>query len=344
MIAQNEKIESRQGKKTNTVLAPANASKPISEGSELHNACTGVAVVAEGGGQRGIFTAGVLDTFLEHGFNPFAHGIGVSAGAQNLLSYFLQQQGFAKRAITELTASPQFFVPYRWLAARSVIDLDSYFDATLSNPEYQLPYQQITQVQSHRQLIFVATNRQSLQAVYLEPNRRSVVSALKASSAVPFLYKAPVKIGNESLVDGGVADPLPIQKAIDLGARHIVVIRTVPKLSDHSGWRQRIDALPIKRAIPRSLLDMLEIHEHAYAEAIKIIRSPPANVHLFNIAPSQPLHSHAFGSRSSALIRDYESGREAGSQALNELHPWLLTQVQSNRRKILRTETESLTE
>jgi len=72
---------------------------------------SGVAIVAEGGGQRGIFTAGVLDAFLEKQFNPFELGLGVSAGAQNLLSYFIGEQGYAKRAIAELTAASGFFVP-----------------------------------------------------------------------------------------------------------------------------------------------------------------------------------------------------------------------------------------
>ena len=57
------------------------------------------AIIAEGGGQRGIYTAGVLDAFLHFGFNPFTMGIGVSAGAQNLFSYFLEQPGYARRAI-----------------------------------------------------------------------------------------------------------------------------------------------------------------------------------------------------------------------------------------------------
>jgi len=59
-----------------------------------------VAVVAEGGGQRGIFTAGVLDAFLDQQFNPFELGLGVSAGAQNLLSYFLGEKGYARRVIS----------------------------------------------------------------------------------------------------------------------------------------------------------------------------------------------------------------------------------------------------
>jgi len=57
----------------------------------------GTALIAEGGGQRGIFTAGVLDSWLYKGFNPFDLLIGISAGAQNLSSYMTCQKGFGQR-------------------------------------------------------------------------------------------------------------------------------------------------------------------------------------------------------------------------------------------------------
>jgi len=290
----------------------------------------GVAVVAEGGGQRGIFTAGVLDAFLDQQFNPFQLGLGVSAGAQNLLSYFMGERGYAKRAIGELTAAPGFFVPYRWLGARGVIDLDRYFEATEFDPEYRLPYQRISSVQKHRRLLFVATNRETMQPVYLQPDRQSVINCVKASSAVPFLYKAPVSIGGQQLVDGGVADPLPILKAIDLGATHIVVIRTVSKDKMQSSWRQRIDALPVRRALPGALMKMLKTHDQAYTRAIEIIQQPPEAVKVISIAPERSLRSHAFGSSSEAIVHDYETGRQCGADMVSQLLAWLPEQTQKN--------------
>jgi len=283
----------------------------------------GVAVVAEGGGQRGIFTAGVLDAFLDNEFNPFQLGLGVSAGAQNLLSYFLGEQGYAKRAIAELTAAPGFFVPYRWLGTRGVIDLDRYFETTVFDPEYRLPYQRISDVQKYRQLLFIATNRKTMQPVYLQPDKQTVINYLKASTAIPFLYKAPVNVGGQQLVDGGVADPLPINKAIELGAKHIVVIRTVSVDTPHSSWRQRIDALPLRRALPAALLQMLDAHEQAYDQSIETIQQPPDGVSILSIAPKTSLQSHAFGSSSDAIIHDYETGRRCGAEMVDRLRRWL---------------------
>lgn len=311
----------------------------VSGSSALPN----VAIVAEGGGQRGIYTAGVLDSFLDQQFNPFQIGLGVSAGAQNLLSYFMGEHGYAKRAISELTVAPGFYVPYRWLGARGVIDLDRYFEQTIHDPEYRLPYQQISAVQEKRQLIFVASNRESLEPVYLEPDKQTVVDYLKASCAIPFLYKAQVIVHQQRMIDGAVADPLPVLKAIEMGARHIVVIRTVSEDSEQSSWRQRIDSLPMRRALPKSMLQMLDIHDTAYAQAIDVMRSPPTGVNIITIAPKQALRSAAFGSSSESMVQDYECGCADGRSAIDRLQNLLSKQgTEKQSTKNLRTLADSI--
>ncbi len=285
-----------------------------------------IAIVAEGGGQRGIYTAGVLDAFLEKDFNPFDLGVGVSAGAQNLLAYFLEQSGYAKRAIVELTNRPDFLVPYRWLASRSIIDLDSYFETSLKDPEYMLPYQNIATVAHQRRLQFVATDGETLDAVYLEPDETTVLDYVKASSAVPFLYRAGVTINDRMLVDGGVADPVPVQHAYKQGARNIVLVRTAPVLAFDEferPWRRRLEharRLPVKPAL---VVRMLERHEQAIQEALHFMRHPPEDLRLHVIAPPIALKSQMFASRSEDLIHDYQQGRDHGQRAVGELEIWL---------------------
>lgn len=283
------------------------------------------AIVAEGGGQRGIYTAGVLDAFLVENFNPFDFGCGVSAGAQNLLAYFLEQPGYAKRAIAELTAHADFFVPYRWLASRSVLDLDGYFERTLRDPDYRLPYQRISDLHPQRRLIFVATNKHSLESIYLEPDESSVVDYLKASSAVPILYKSGVWCGEQLLVDGGVSDPLPVKYAYDLGARRIVLIRTLrsDSMNSYSLWRRRFEQVRRLPAAPTKFLDMLECHEAAMYSALDFFENPPNDLELIQIAPQSALRSQVFGSRSDALLADYEQGRREGHCIVQRLRHWL---------------------
>lgn len=299
------------------------------------------AIVAEGGGQRGIFTAGILDSFLSQQFNPFDLGCGVSAGAQNLLAYFLEQPGYARRAIAELTARPDFLVPYRWLSARNIIDLDGYFDATLRDPDYRLPYQQLGRVQCQRRLQMVATDRQTLETVYLEPDESTVLQYMKASSAVPFLYRSGVPFGNLILVDGGVSDPLPVRHVYAQGFRKILLIRTVPMPEasepaamdpdDQSLWRQRL--LQVRRLssvkLPGRIIEMLACHEAALKRSLEFIHSPPDDLELVTVAPHSPLQSQVFGSRSDALLNDYQSAVEQGMSIIDTLARWQQSRVHS---------------
>lgn len=290
-----------------------------------HCVIMNTAIVAEGGGQKGIYTAGILDAFLAEKFNPFDMGCGVSAGAQNLLAYYMEQPGYAKRAIAELTAAEGFLVPYRWMTRRNIIDLDGYFERTMHDPDYRLPYQQIDDIQRQRRLQFVATDKETLEPVYLEPDALSVVSYLKASSAVPFLYKSGVPVGSRVLVDGGVADPLPVKHVYQLGARRIVLIRTVHKSSPstYNLWRRRFERTRRFPVAPTKLLDMLERHGVAMNDTMSFINDSPKDLELLVIQPQTALRSQVFGSHSESLLEDYEQGKREGHSAVQQLHHWL---------------------
>ena len=287
-----------------------------------------IAIVAEGGGQRGIFTAGVLDAFQQQAFNPFNLAIGVSSGAQNLLSYWLGEQGYARRAIQELTTRPDFFVPYRWLMARSVLDLDNYFAHVESHPEFKLPLEEFDPMVREKPLVFVATSKSSGQPVYLEPTAETVMAYLKASSSVPFLYKKAVAVGDDELFDGGVADPLPVQRAYDMGARRIVVVRTLPGRIFGSGWRERLQLALRKQKLNPQLAQLLENHEHSFSSATDFICQPPNDATVLELSPPEPLHSQTFGSSSEELVHDYALGLEVGKQTISEVKHWI--EIQSD--------------
>ncbi len=280
------------------------------------------AIVAEGGGQRGIYTAGVLDAFLEQSFNPFDLGIGVSAGAQNLLTYFLEVPDYARRAIMELTSKPDFIVFSRGISGKSICDLDGYFNTSIHDPEYQLPYRRIEQVVQHRRLQVVAADRDTIEPVYLEPDADNIVDCVKASSAVPFLYRPGVSMDERILIDGGVADPLPVKHAYDQGARYIVLVRTVPLFSPDQfdiPWRRRLDRVRHFSFKFTRYSKMLEQHEHAMRVAMDFLRNPPADLKLYVLAPTLPLKSFFFSTSAEHLLEDYHQGVEHGKRSLVEL-------------------------
>lgn len=304
--------------KNNSPMKVGNCSAPLP--------IEGTALVVEGGGQRGIFTAGILDSWLAHDFNPFALLIGTSAGAQNLSAYLTQQSGYAKRSIMQLSKHPEFFNMKRSFLGGHTVDLDWYFNKA-QEPEYQLNLNCAQAQLQHRQLLFSATNTNGFRPALLEPTADSWLIMLKASSALPYLYKKGVAIDGNYYVDGGVALPIPIQEAYQRGAKKIIVIRTVPTdQSAHSPWAHKIKSWVCKTQRCPRVLDLITGHENAYSEAVDFIHQPPADTQIIEIAPANKLSSRLLGSSDQALAADYQMGYEIGTRFLESQSAQLFTQ------------------
>ncbi|MGO2478326.1 MAG: patatin-like phospholipase family protein [Pseudoalteromonas sp.] len=299
-----------------------------------------VALVAEGGGQRGIFTAGVLDAWLEQEYDPFDLFIGTSAGSQNLTSYLARQKGYAKRLIRGLSRNKRFFQLGRGLVGKHIVDLDWYFDKT-TEVKRALDFKTAKSSLGNRELLITATNLRDRQPYFLTPTGETQqwLELLKASSALPFLYKQGVKltsllnenytkevesvtvpkkkIEEDFYVDGGLAAPLPIREAYNRGARKIVVIRTVDvDYQAQSAWGQKLRAFACASGYCPKTLDYLLQHEQAYLEELEFIANPPENVEINQVFASEKLRSKLLGSSNNDLRFDHKLGLQAGRSYL----------------------------
>ncbi len=275
------------------------------------------ALVAEGGGQRGIFTAGVLDSWLHAGFNPFDILIGTSAGAQNLSSYMTCQKGFARHSILSLSKDPQFFKLHRAFMGKHAVDLDWYFDQ-VEKAENNLNIGCGEERLKNRKLLFSATKEDDRSPQFFEPTRENWLTVLKASSALPMLYKKGVKMGDHYYVDGGLSAPIPVEEAYNRGAKRIVVIRTVPKdFAGKSPWAHKLKSWLCSANRCPKVLDLITHHENTYQKTLKFIENPPTGVEIIQVFPQQPLASGLVGSSDYSLNDDYELGIKAGLDFLS---------------------------
>ncbi|MCG9737051.1 patatin family protein [Shewanella insulae] len=274
------------------------------------------ALIAEGGGQRGIFTAGVLDVWLERGYNPFALLIGTSAGAQNLSSYLTGQIGFAKQAIKGLSRDPHFVKVRRGLAGKSTVDLDWFFNQVQGEP-LGLDLSAGMRALNHRQLLFSMTNGSNYQAIFRQPNKQNWLELLKASSALPFLYRQGVPLEDSFYVDGGLSAPLPVEEAYRRGATKIVVIRTMPEeYQAYTPWVNRLKSwICSSNRCPRAIEYFLH-HEAEYKRSLAFIHNPPEGVEIIQLFPRHTLASKLLGSSTAELDRDYRLGRQTGFRFL----------------------------
>lgn len=306
--------------------------QPASESTYTRNAqdtVSGkVALVAEGGGQRGIFTAGVLDAWLDAGHDPFDILIGTSAGSQNLTSFVARQKGYAKRLIRGLTRHKRFFQMGRCLVGKHIVDLDWYFQKT-QEANRLLDLDTAKSNVANREILFTATNARDRKAYFLNPmkSQNNWVDLIKASSALPLLYKQGVPLHTEIeakkaantdfYLDGGLAAPLPVTEAYQRGATKIVVIRTVDEgFQAQSPWLQKISAVMCATGTCPKTIDYLLQHEHAYQKELAFIENPPEGVEVIQIFAPKKLQSKLLGSSDAQLRHDYKLGQYAGAAFL----------------------------
>lgn len=185
------------------------------------------ALVTQGGGQRGIFTAGVLDAFLLSNFDPFDEFYGTSAGALNLCSYLCRQHGLGKAFITELTTSPEFFNLIRYIRNKQYLGLEWALERIQDYP-YKLDVDLGRKALRGRGAFAAVTNAQTLADQYLPILGDEWRDTMVATCAIPKLYQGPVAIDDQMFVDGGVSASIPVQEAWRQNARNIIVIRTEP--------------------------------------------------------------------------------------------------------------------
>lgn len=195
------------------------------------------ALVLEGGGMRGVFTSGVLDWMIDHGIT-FPYLVGVSAGSSNALSFASHQRGRGKYIFADLQAERHYLGVRNIFRYRSIMDMDLLYHEL---PESLWPYDYAAYKANPMRVESVATDCLTGKAVYLEEKEdpERIIDIVRASSSLPFA--CPIaQVDGIPMLDGGIADSIPLQRAIDQGYKHAVVV-----LTRHRGYRKEEKPLRI---------------------------------------------------------------------------------------------------
>ena len=187
-----------------------------------------IGIVDVGGGNRGIYGAGVLDYCLDHGIN-FDYFIGVSAGSANGVSYLSKQKLRNYQFYTDYSFRQEYMGIVNFLRNRSFVNLD-YVYSTLSNSDGENPVDYDAFIENQSNFVVVATNADTGQPVYFYKKdiKKDNYDFMKASSCVPVAC-SPYKINGKPYYDGGISDPIPFKKAFDDGCEKVIIILTKPK-------------------------------------------------------------------------------------------------------------------
>lgn len=260
-------------------------------------------LVLEGGGMRGVYTMGVLDYFMEH--NLYTDGvIGVSAGACHACSYVSKQRGRAWRI------NERFLNDKRYMSMQSLIKTGDLFGADFIYnviPNELEVFDYDTFHKSGMKLYAVCTDVESGKAVYAPcMDMKKDIAYVRASASLPLLSKI-VEVNGKKLLDGGVADSIPIQYFQNLGYEKNIIVLTQAK----EYRKGKNNLMPIikrtYRKYPEFVKAMQERHIH-YNRTLDEINLMEKEDSVFVIRPSQPVEIGRLEKNMHALRALYEQG------------------------------------
>lgn len=188
-------------------------------------------LILEGGGMRGVYTGGVLEKFLEE--EVFVdYIIGVSAGACNASSYVSRQMGRNREVTIGYVQHPDYISVKNLFLKRELFGMNLIFDEI---PNQLVPFDYDGFQRATEEFVVGTTDCLTGEAVYFEKrdHPKDVLAIVRASSSLPFMSK-PVEFEGRLLMDGGVADPIPIQKAFEDGVDKPIIVLTKEK-----GYRKK---------------------------------------------------------------------------------------------------------
>lgn len=273
-------------------------------------------IIDVGGGMRGIFGCGVTDFLLDNDIE-FKYCLGVSAGSANLASYIAGQRGRNYRFYTKYSKRPEYMSLYNFAKKRSFFDLD-YVYSTLSNSDGEDPIDFDRIENTDKRFITVATRGSDCKPHYFtrEDFRRDDLSPLKASCAIPGVC-TPCRIDNEDYFDGGVADPIPVRKALEDGCDKVLLVLTKPvDFVKRPEYFKPIYSRVLKDypAIVEGLHNRHNAYNNGVADALQLQKEGKVTI----IAPKDGYMVTAFTRLEPELRHLYDEGYKTAQSVLQE--------------------------
>ena len=276
-------------------------------------------LVLEGGAKRGIYTAGVLDVFLEHGI--ITDGvIGVSAGAIHGCSYVAKQLGRSIRYNIKYNDDYRFMSFKSLLKTGSVVDTDFAYHEL---PEKLDPFDHNTFENSNIKFYATCTNLKTGKAEYvLCPNlKEHYINYLRASASMPLVSQI-VELDNNCYLDGGIADSIPLKAAFDLGYKKNIVV-----LTRQEGYSKKPSSLLwlaklMYKKYP-NFINTLKNRHTDYNQTLQYIKNLEENKEIFVIRPSKYIKISRMEKNIEVVKEMYQLGRQDALNAIQQIKGFL---------------------
>lgn len=278
-------------------------------------------LVLEGGALRGLFSAGVMDVMMEHNIT-FDGVVGVSAGAAFGSNFVSQQQGRSIRY------NKRFAKDWRYCSIRSWLTTGDIFGAEYAYhilPSKLDIFDNEAFEKSPMAFYVVCTDVETGKAVYKRCDKggHDFFDWVRASASMPFVSRI-VELEGHKMLDGGVADSIPLRFMESEGYSHNVVILTQPE-----GYQKQHNRLmPLLRFSLRKyplMVEALDKRHLMYNEQTAYVQKREAEGDAFVIRPDVPLPIGHTSHDPEKMQHVYDLGRQMAKQKMQDLKAFLLS-------------------
>ena len=271
------------------------------------------ALIIEGGGQRGVFSFGITDTFINRNYDPFDIYIGVSNGVAVLCWYLIKETD--NNLDKMLYAAKGDYLSYKNIfTGEDILKFHQMYEdgEKMFNPSME----KIKNNLEGKNYIAVVTDAIEANAEYYSFGDGEWMPKMIASGTLPILVKTPSLIDGRRKFDGGIADPLPVEKAYKMGAKKIIVIRTYEKKFRRKLKLENYIGALLSSQFPSLRKALLE-HDKTYNRALDFINNPPHDCEIVQLCPPKKLKSKRDTKNIEVLKADYKLGKSVAEEFLN---------------------------
>lgn len=267
------------------------------------------AMIDVGGGFRAIFGAGVMDRMMEDGVSV-DHCYGVSAGSANMVSFISGQHGRTHKFYTEYAFRKEYASLDSYIKNHNYANLE-YVYSTLSNHDGEYPVDYEAFAANPTGFTVIACNAKDGSTKYFDKSDVSYdnFDIMKASSAVPVACE-PYVIDGVPYYDGGIADPVPVQKALDDGYDRVVVILTRLKDVLREQKKDIGPAAILRRSHPAAAERLLNRYR-TYNDEVALAKEYEKDGRVLILAPESLYGLNTLSKSYEGLERMYRAGYAA---------------------------------
>ena len=277
-------------------------------------------LVLEGGAMRGLFTTGITDVMMEAGIEPDGL-IGVSAGAAFGCNYKSRQPGRAIRYNKRFARDKRYCSWQSWLKTGDLYNAE--FGYHIVPAKYDI-FDDKAFNENPMEFYVVCTDVTTGKAVYkqLKESTPLTYDWIRASASMPLASKV-VELEGQKVLDGGVADSIPLEYFERIGYDRNVVILTQPE-----GFvKERNPLMPLMRIALRhypNMIKAMDTRHLMYNRQLEYVRQAEREGRCLVIRPETAIPIGHISHDPEEMQRVYEMGRQTGEQYINRIKKFYL--------------------